>query len=297
MRKGLQNIARHLQGVDIGLFGHRKQNSGVRVKRGVSHLDCTPNAHLPHIVQGYGHALFGNFYQAPSQFFGLMRAGHAPHRIFVVVLPQNPARGLEAHRGGGLGHIFQRHPVGVHQHGVGQHLILFVVAAHHRHLAHAPRCQDSGFDDPIGQGAQLHHVGGIGFERHKEDFAHHAALRSQNGRDVLRQAAFEGHQLFAHNLACFVNICTPIEFNPNERRPRQRRRAHPPHMRGPVHGGFDRKSNQTLHLLGGHVLGIGHHGHGGRGEVGKHIDIQMTDSIYAARQQHRHPEKNEKLIL
>ncbi len=297
LRQGLQNVARHPQGIDIGLFGHRKQDGGVRVETGVPHFDRTFNAHLPHIVQGDGHAPVGNLYQAPAQFFRLMRARHAPHRIFVVVLPQYAARRIEAHGGGGLGHLFQRHPVGVHQHGVGRHLILLVIAAHHRHLAHASRGQDSGFDDPVGQGAQLHHVGGVGFERHEQDFAHHAALRCQNGRDVLRKTAFERHQFLAHNLTRLVNIGAPIKFHPYKRSARQRRRAYPPHMRGPVHGGFDRKGNQAFHLLGGHVLGIGHHGHGGGGEVGKDINIQMADSIHAARHQDRHPEENEELVF
>ena len=114
---------------------------------------------------------------------------------------------------------------------------------------------------------------------------------------MLGQRVHHGGNLFRHYLAGPIDIGAPIKLHPYDGESRSGRRAHTAHIGGTVHGSLNGERHKSLHLLGRHTLGLGHHRHRRRIEVREHIHIHRRGGIHTCHhQQHRQHEHEQTVV-
>ena len=265
----------HLQRIHIGLFGDGKDNGRLPIAGCHTHRHCCPYLHLSHISHGDG--LRGTILdKRRCQLLQVAGAPHTSQSIFIAIFAQNPSRAVLTHSCHGGLQFGHGHTIGLHSRHIGLHLILLHITSYDGHLCHTSRGQHSGLYHPVGQGAQVHHAGGVTcLHAYKEYFTHDAALGSHDGSDAFGKFFAYGHHLLAYRLTGTIYICPPVKLNPHERVSCHGRRTHPAYISGPIDGSLYGEGDHSLGLLCCHALGVGHENHGGSCKVGKHIDIHL----------------------
>ncbi|MEN9503804.1 MAG: hypothetical protein RI964_3089, partial [Pseudomonadota bacterium] len=81
---------------------------------------------------------------------------------------------------------------------------------------------------------------------------------------------------FADHLAGAVNVRIPVKHRVHKRQPGTGYRAYRLDPRQTVEGGFQRETDQALHLFGSHAARFGHQCDGGTVEVGEDFNNQLN---------------------
>ena len=182
---------------------------------------------------------------------------------------------------------------------IEQYLIFFNIATDHGNLCHTAGRQQARTDRPVGNRTQIH-LGGGGFRRGSSRTArtdggisiilsrqaddHHFTqdrrLRAQRRFTyILRKALTHYGQFLGYDLTGPIDIRSPIEFHPYDRKTGSGRRTYTAYVHSTIHRRLHRKSNQAFHLLRCHTISFRHDNYGRSIQIRKHIYIRVKGRI------------------
>ena len=177
-------------------------------------------------------------------------------------------------------HLTHRNAVVTHPLGIKLNLVLFDVSSEHRYLRHSSGRQQTRTDSPVGNRTEVEHGGRVGRQPDNEHFAQNRRLRAEcRFSNVDRKRFTDYSELFTHNLSGKINICSPVEFHPDNRKTIGGRRTDTAYAGSSVYGSFHRESHELFNLFGGHTIGFGHDDNRRRVEVGKHVYFRVHGSV------------------
>ena len=160
---------------------------------------------------------------------------------------------------------------------VDQDLILLDVTSDNGYLSDTSGRQQSRTDRPVGKSPQLLQRGAVGRQPDDQQLTEDGGLRTQGrGSDVLGKRLVQRCQLLGYDLTGPVDVRTPVEFDPDDRKSCRRGGADTPDVGRTVDGRFDREGNRTFYLFGGHAAGLGHNDDRRGVQVGKDVNFRVA---------------------
>ena len=209
--------------------------------------------------------------------------------IFVAEVVDDASGGIAVQLFDCIGHFVDAHIESLHLFGDELNLELAHVPADNRHLRYAAESQQARTYCFVGDGVEVHQRGRVCRKTDNHDFAKDGRLRTEGrGADARRQGLGESRHTLGNNLACTVDIGSPVEFNPDGGKAGCRCGTYAAHAGRPVDRSLDRVGDEFFNLFGSHTWRFGHDHNRWRVEVGEDVDFASYNNNGAEHQYKSH---------
>src|SRR5262249_24491920 len=264
--------ARQRYGIGSGLFLDRDDHSWLSVVAGFPAFHPRSEVDAATLAQE-NRLVVANHDDRMAQILEPLGQSDVADQVLAAVLIDKPAAGVCPESRDGLLDLVMRDVERLHHCHIGRDTVLADLAVDRNDVSDARQGKQLRTQHEVRHLTDIHRgSGAITGQRDQHDFAHNGGDRSHLRVERARQLFANERETLGHELTSAINIDAPIELDVDHREANSGHRSDADNARHAVHGGFDRKRDELLHLLWREALRLRQDIDVWSIEVGEHID-------------------------